>query len=191
MAFNRDHSIFENAEKVLKLNRSISQHLQVRLVLNPFTKKFIDSELAVTLGILYNGYYRNQYGGLIPLRGGVYIAAGKGLIQFTVSDETEREEMEIEYYPIEKEDHSQPLMAILIIRSVYDNRENKRMISIKQALAQALIDTDTFSYRLTDTISLPLHTALYQGYILGELRTTMRKYLAINLFFSFRFYRGR
>ncbi|CAF0877422.1 unnamed protein product [Didymodactylos carnosus] len=97
MAFNRDHSIFENAEKVLKLNRSISQHLQVRLVLNPFTKKFIDSELAVTLGILYNGYYRNQYSGLIPLRGGVYIAAGKGLIQFTVSDKTEREEMENQF----------------------------------------------------------------------------------------------
>ncbi|CAF0884629.1 unnamed protein product [Didymodactylos carnosus] len=146
----------------------LTQHLQVRLVLNPFTKKFIDSDLAVTLGILCNGYYRNQYGGLIPL----HIAAGKGLVQFSVNDETDREEMEIEYYPIEKEDHSQSMMATLVIRSVYDNRKNKTMISVKQALSQALIDTDTFLYRLTDTISLPLHAALYQGYILGEFRTT-------------------
>jgi hypothetical protein len=52
--------LFDNTEKLVKFNRSLSQQLQIKHVLNPYTKSHIDVELANTLGILYNGYYRNR-----------------------------------------------------------------------------------------------------------------------------------
>ncbi len=54
------NNLFDNTEKLVKFNRSLSQKLQIKHVLNPYTQSFIDVELANTLGILYNGYYRNR-----------------------------------------------------------------------------------------------------------------------------------
>lgn len=79
------NSLFDQTDKLIKFNRSVSQQLQIKHVLNPYTQSFIDVQLANTLGILGNGYYRNRsdqfnrkkrtetfvfgfsYGGLIPL----------------------------------------------------------------------------------------------------------------------------
>ena len=52
--------LFDNTEKLVKFNRSLSQQFQIKHVLNPYTQSFIDASLANTLGILYNGYYRNR-----------------------------------------------------------------------------------------------------------------------------------
>lgn len=52
--------LFDNTEKVVKFNRSLSQQFQIKHVLNPYTQSYIDASLANTLGILYNGYYRNR-----------------------------------------------------------------------------------------------------------------------------------
>lgn len=52
--------LFDNTEKLVKFNRSLSQQFQIKHVLNPYTQSFIDPSLAHTLGILYNGYYRNR-----------------------------------------------------------------------------------------------------------------------------------
>lgn len=54
------NNLFDNTEKLVKFNRSLSQQLQIKHVLNPYTQSFIDVQLANTLGILYNGYYRNR-----------------------------------------------------------------------------------------------------------------------------------
>jgi len=54
------NNLFDNTEKLVKFNRSLSQQLQIKHVLNPYTRSFINVQLANTLGILHNGYYRNR-----------------------------------------------------------------------------------------------------------------------------------
>jgi hypothetical protein len=54
------NNLFDNTEKLIKFNRSLSQQLQIKRVLNPYTQSFIDVKNANKLGILYNGYYRNR-----------------------------------------------------------------------------------------------------------------------------------
>ena len=53
------NNLFDNTEKIIKFNRIVSQRLQIKNVFNPYTQTFIDVQLANTLGILSNGYYRN------------------------------------------------------------------------------------------------------------------------------------
>lgn len=53
--------LFDHTEKLVKFNRSLSQQLQIKHVLNPYTQSFVDVQVANTLGILFNGYYRNRY----------------------------------------------------------------------------------------------------------------------------------
>jgi hypothetical protein len=54
------NNLFDNTEKLVKFNRSLSQQLQIKHVLNPYTRSFINVQLANSLGILHNGYYRNR-----------------------------------------------------------------------------------------------------------------------------------
>ena len=54
------NNLFDNTEKLVKFNRSLSQQLQIKQVLNPYTQSFVDVQVANTLGILFNGYYRNR-----------------------------------------------------------------------------------------------------------------------------------
>ena len=54
------NNLFDNTEKLVKFNRSLSQQLQIKYVLNPYTQTFIDIQLANKLGILSNGFYRNR-----------------------------------------------------------------------------------------------------------------------------------
>ncbi|CAF4726970.1 unnamed protein product, partial [Rotaria sp. Silwood2] len=61
------NNLFDDTDKLVKLNRNKSKELEIKNVLNPFTRMFIDEQLAKDLGIIFNGYYRNRYGGLIPL----------------------------------------------------------------------------------------------------------------------------
>jgi hypothetical protein len=54
------NNLFDNTEKLVKFNRSLSQQLHIKHVFNPYTRSFIDVKLANRLGILCNGYYRNR-----------------------------------------------------------------------------------------------------------------------------------
>jgi len=156
------NNLFDNTEKLVKFNRSLSQQLQIKHVLNPYTQSFIDVQLANTLGILFNGYYRNRYGGLIPL----HIAASKGFIEFTINNQIDCEEMEIEY----RSKHC-PFITNLLIRQVYDHI-NQCMITYRQAIDKGYLDTELFIYSCSN-ISMSIHEAYYHGLILGELRTNI------------------
>ena len=52
-------TIFDHTDKLVKYNRNISKELQIKRVLNPFNRMFIDEQDAKDLGIIFNGYYRN------------------------------------------------------------------------------------------------------------------------------------
>ena len=56
------NNLFDNTDKLV-----ISEEFKIKNVLNPFNKIFIDEQQAKELGIILNGYYRNCYGGLIPI----------------------------------------------------------------------------------------------------------------------------
>jgi hypothetical protein len=58
----RMNNLFDNTEKLI-----VSEEYKIKNVLNPFNQIFIDEQQAKELGIIFNGYYRNCYGGLIPL----------------------------------------------------------------------------------------------------------------------------
>ncbi|CAF0806650.1 unnamed protein product [Rotaria sordida] len=156
------NNLFDDAEKLVKFNRSLSQQLQIKNVLNPYTQLFINVQLANRLKILSNGYYRNRYGNLIPLN----IAASKGLIEFIINDEIDYEEMEIEY----RSKHY-PIITNLLIHQVYDSI-NKCMITFRQAIDNNYLDIELFIYSCSN-ISMSIHEAFYCGLIIGELRTNI------------------
>ena len=53
-------NLFDNTDKLVRFQRHVSQQLQIKTVLNPFTQEFVDESLAKHLGILFDGYYRNR-----------------------------------------------------------------------------------------------------------------------------------
>ncbi|CAF1329396.1 unnamed protein product [Rotaria magnacalcarata] len=154
------NNLFDNAEKIIKFNRIVSQQLQIKNVLNPYTQTFIDAQLANTLGILSNGYYRNCSNDLIP----IHTATSEGLVEFTINDQTDCEEMIVEY-------HSKyyPVITQLFIRQVYDSI-NQCMVTYRQAIDSDYLDIELFIYSCSN-ISMSIHEAFYCGFIVGELRT--------------------
>ncbi|CAF0800374.1 unnamed protein product [Adineta steineri] len=158
------NKLFDNTEKIVKFNRSLSQQLQIKYVLNPYTQSFIDVQHAIKLGILHNGHYRNNSGDLIPF----HIAASQGLIEFIINDQLDYEEMEIEYHS-----KSCPIITNLRIDQVYDQYK-QCMITFRQAINSGYLDTELFLYSCSN-ISMSIHEAFYHGYILGELCTNMNK----------------
>ncbi|CAF1259813.1 unnamed protein product [Rotaria sp. Silwood1] len=158
------NNLFDDTDKFVKINRNKSKELQIKNVLNPFTRMFIDEQLAKDLGIIFNGYYRNCYGGLIPL----HIAASKGFIQYLTNDQ-----IEIEY-------HSKhyPIITNLIIHQIYDHN-HQCMISCQQAIDKNYLNLDLLLYTYSN-ISMDIHEAFSRGLILGELRTNTIKSKSMN-----------
>ncbi|CAF1343600.1 unnamed protein product [Rotaria sordida] len=154
------NNLFDNTDKLVKWNRNISKELQIKNVLNPFTRMFIDEQLAKDLGIIFNGYYRNCYGGLIPL----HIAANKGFIQYSTNDKIEIEYRSKQY----------PIITNLIIHQVYDNK-HQCMISCQQAIDNGYLNLELLLY-----LSMKIHEAFLHGFIIGELRTNTIKSKSIN-----------
>ncbi|CAF1032728.1 unnamed protein product [Adineta ricciae] len=145
------NNLFDNTEKFVKCNRKQCDAPQIRSVLNPASQAFISEQQARDLGIIFNGYYRNGYGGLIPLN----IAANKGLVQFTTDDK-----IQIEYHS-----RQSPVQSILTIHEVYDSTR-QCMIPCRQAIEKGYVNLQTFSY-----LSMTIHDAFYRGLITGELLT--------------------
>ncbi|CAF3296018.1 unnamed protein product [Rotaria sp. Silwood2] len=46
------NNLFDDTDKLVKLNRNKSKELEIKNVLNPFTRMFIDEQLAKDLGII-------------------------------------------------------------------------------------------------------------------------------------------
>ncbi|CAF3446255.1 unnamed protein product [Rotaria sp. Silwood1] len=102
------------------------------------------------------------YGDLIPL----HIAASKGLIEFTMNDQIDCEEMEIEY-----RSKYHPIITNILIHQVYDSI-NKCMITFRQTIDNNYLDIELFVYSCTN-ISMSTHEAFYCGIIIGKLRTNI------------------
>lgn len=54
------NNLFDHTDKLVKFNRNVSQQLEIKQILNPFTQTFIDKEQAEKLEIISHGYYRNR-----------------------------------------------------------------------------------------------------------------------------------
>ncbi|UJR09043.1 hypothetical protein I4U23_013292 [Adineta vaga] len=151
------NNLFDNTEKFVKYNRKKFEELQIKNVLNPSNQTFINEQQAKDLGIIFNGYYRNGYGGLIPLN----IAANKGFIQLTTDDE-----IQIEYHSKQS-----PMKTILNIHQVYDGT-HQCMITCRQAIDKCYLNLQLFSYSNIN-LCMPIHDAFCKGLITGELRTVV------------------
>ena len=86
------------------------------------------------------------------------------MIEFTIHNQHDCEEMEIEY-----RSKQSPMITNLLIRQVYD-LHNQSMINYRQAIDKGYLDTELFIYSCSN-LSLPIHEAFSRGLILGELRT--------------------
>ncbi|CAF3435219.1 unnamed protein product [Rotaria socialis] len=148
-------SLFDKTEKFVKFNRNQSKEAQIKNVFNPFTRTLIDEQLAKDLGIISNGYYRNCYGGLVP----IHIAASQGFIQFSTNDEIEIEYRSKQY----------PLIAYLSIRQAYDPIQ-QCMISCRQAIENKILNLEFFLYTYLN-LNMEIHEGFNRGLIIGELRT--------------------
>ncbi|CAF2130160.1 unnamed protein product [Rotaria magnacalcarata] len=157
-------SLFDKTEKFVKFNQNQSKEAQIKNVLNPFTRTFIDEQLAKDLGIISNGYYRNCYGGLIP----IHIAASQGFIQFSTNDEIEIEYRSKQY----------PLIAYLSIHQVYDPIQ-QCMISCRQAIEKKILNLEFFLYTYLN-LNMEIHEGFNRGLIIGELRTQTTESKSIN-----------
>lgn len=54
------NDLFENAEKLVKFHRNVSERLEIKEILNPKTQKFISREEAEAFGIIQNGHCQNR-----------------------------------------------------------------------------------------------------------------------------------
>ncbi|CAF0772869.1 unnamed protein product [Rotaria sp. Silwood1] len=95
-----------------------------------------------------------------------HIAASKGLIEFTMNDQIDCEEMEIEY-----RSKYHPIITNILIHQVYDSI-NKCMITFRQTIDNNYLDIELFVYSCTN-ISMSTHEAFYCGIIIGKLRTNI------------------
>ncbi|CAF2938415.1 unnamed protein product [Rotaria sp. Silwood2] len=158
------NNLFDDTDKLVKLNRNKSKELEIKNVLNPFTRMFIDEQLAKDLGIIFNGYYRNRYGGLIPL----HIAANKGFIQYSKNDQIEIEYRSKQY----------PIITNLIIHQVYD-QIHQCMISCQQAIDKGYLNLELLLYTC-ENLSMEIHEAFSRGFIIGQLQTNTNESKSIN-----------
>ncbi|CAF0878077.1 unnamed protein product [Adineta steineri] len=151
------NNLFDNTEKSIKINNNKLEELQIKNVLNPFNQEFIDEQYAKELGIIVNGYYRNCYGGLIPL----HIAARKGFIKFVLNDRI----------VIEYRSKQYSIISNLTIHQVYDNIQ-QCMISCQQAIDKGYLNLELFLYTNLN-LSMEIHEAFYRGLIIGDLQTNV------------------
>ncbi|CAF0772961.1 unnamed protein product [Adineta steineri] len=151
------NNLFDNTEKSIKINNNKLEELQIKNVLNPFNQEFIDEQYAKELGIIVNGYYRNCYGGLIPL----HIAARKGFIKFVINDRI----------VIEYRSKHYSIISNLTIHQVYDNIQ-QCMISCQQAIDKGYLNLELFLYTNLN-LSMEIHDAFYRGLIIGDLQTNV------------------
>ncbi|CAF3818467.1 unnamed protein product [Adineta steineri] len=151
------NNLFDNTEKSIKINNNKLEELQIKNVLNPFNQEFIDEHYAKELGIIVNGYYRNCYGGLIPL----HIAARKGFIKFVINDRI----------VIEYRSKQYSIISNLTIHQVYDNIQ-QCMISCQQAIDKGYLNLELFLYTNLN-LSMEIHDAFYRGLIIGDLQTNV------------------
>ncbi|CAF0877753.1 unnamed protein product [Adineta steineri] len=151
------NNLFDNTEKSIKINNNKLEELQIKNVLNPFNQEFINEQYAKELGIIVNGYYRNCYGGLIPL----HIAARKGFIKFVINDRI----------VIEYRSKQYSIISNLTIHQVYDNIQ-QCMISCQQAIDKGYLNLELFLYTNLN-LSMEIHEAFYRGLIIGDLQTNV------------------
>ncbi|CAF0884134.1 unnamed protein product [Adineta steineri] len=151
------NNLFDNTEKSIKINNNKLEELQIKNVLNPFNQEFIDEQYAKELGIIVNGYYRNCYGGLIPL----HIAARKGFIKFVINDRI----------VIEYRSKQYSIISNLTIHQVYDSIQ-QCMISCQQAIDKGYLNLELFLYTNLN-LSMEIHEAFYRGLIIGDLQTNV------------------
>lgn len=88
------------------------------------------------------------------------------MIEFTIHNQIDCEEMEIEY-----RSKQSPMITNLLIRQVYD-LHNQSMITYRQAIDKGYLDTEFFLYSCAN-LSISIHEAFSRGLILGELRTNI------------------
>lgn len=65
-------NLFDNADQLVRFQRHVSQQLQIKTVLDPFTQQFVDESMAKNLGILFDGYYRNRSVNIVRLLASIW-----------------------------------------------------------------------------------------------------------------------